>query len=43
MKPKLLVSAAALGLFAMSGIAIAATATATTDLNIRSGPVPSMR
>ncbi len=40
MKPKLLVSAAALGLFAVSGVASAATATATTDLNIRSGPGP---
>ncbi|MCV3239143.1 DUF1236 domain-containing protein [Mesorhizobium sp. ZC-5] len=40
MKPKLLVSAAALGLLAMSGAAFAATATATTDLNVRAGPGP---
>jgi uncharacterized protein YraI len=43
MKPKLFVSAVGVGLFAMSGVAAAATATATTDLNIRSGPVRSMR
>lgn len=40
MKPKLLVSAAAFGLLAMSGGAFAATATATTDLNVRAGPGP---
>lgn len=40
MKPKLLVSAAAFGLLAMSGAAFAATATATTDLNVRAGPGP---
>lgn len=40
MKPKLLVSAAALGLLAMSGAAFAASATATTDLNVRAGPGP---
>ena len=40
MKPKLLVSAAVLGLLAMSGGAFAATATATTDLNVRAGPGP---
>lgn len=40
MRPKLLVSAAALGLLAVTGVANAATATATTDLNIRSGPGP---
>ncbi|GLS30137.1 SH3 domain-containing protein [Mesorhizobium albiziae] len=40
MKPKLVVSAAALGMLAMSGAAFAASATATTDLNIRAGPGP---
>src|SRR5262245_7395114 len=41
MKTKLYVPAAAAGLLAMSGAAFAATATATTDLNIRAGPGPS--
>lgn len=40
MNPKLLVSAAAFGMLAMSGAAFAATATATTDLNVRAGPGP---
>ncbi len=40
MKPKLVVSAVALGMLAMSGAAFAATATATTDLNVRAGPGP---
>ncbi len=39
MNPKL-ISAAAAALLAMSGSAFAAMATATTDLNIRSGPGP---
>jgi uncharacterized protein YraI len=43
MKPKLLVSAMAVGLFATCGVASAATATATTDLNIRSGPGPQYK
>jgi uncharacterized protein YraI len=38
MKPKLLVSAAVAGVLVTSGAAFAATATATTDLNIRAGP-----
>jgi len=40
MKPKLVVSAVAVGMLAMSGAAFAATATATTDLNVRAGPGP---
>lgn len=40
MKPKLLVSTAALALFAMSGAAFATSVTATTDLNVRAGPGP---
>ena len=41
MKTKLFVSAAAFGLLTLSGAAFAASATATTDLNIRAGPGPS--
>lgn len=40
MKPKLLVSAAAFGVLASCVVASASPATATTDLNIRSGPGP---
>lgn len=38
MKPKLLVSALAVGVFITSGAAFAATATATTNVNVRAGP-----
>jgi uncharacterized protein YraI len=41
MKTKLSIPAAAVGLLVMSSAAFAATATATTDLNIRAGPGPS--
>ena len=38
MKPKLLVSAVAVGVLITSGAAFAATATATTNVNVRAGP-----